>query len=341
MAGAVALLGWGLGMLTSLPVRWHWEPAEGCPDEAAVVAHTKVLLGPEATDTPVEASGRVTGRPGAYTLDLHIEVGDQHERRQLQASDCELLTGAAVLVVAITIDALATADAVPPIDAPIQLLPMVEVPPPELPSAPPARAPPPRSTERPPPSVPSPETRTTALRVGLGAGLGWGLTPSGTAGIEGIVGGQLGALRLEAAGYHWFSQPTSLPSGTGTESAVSGGWLHGCVAWSWTAIDIPLCVGIDLAAMHGRGIGARVQPQEVRDLWVALSAGPGLEFRPSRRLALGARVEPFFAIRRPAMFLIVDAQAQETFRMPSFGLRVVLGPFFRLASRETGAGGAR
>ncbi len=343
MAGAVALLGWGLGVLASTPVRWHWEPAEGCPDETTVVAHGQALLDPRATDEPVDAFGHITGGPGAYALDLRVEVGTRRERRRLQASDCELLTRAGVLVVAITVDALATANAVATADMPAPTLPSVEAPPPELPSAPPqpvSPVPPTDAIARPQPRS-SPEARTTALRLGLGAGLGWGLAPSGTPGLEGIIGVELGRLRLEAAGYHWFAQPAPLSADTGTESAVSGGWLHGCIAWSWTAVGIPLCAGVDLAAMHGRGIGSRVQSQDVRDLWVAVSAGPGLELRLTRRFAVNARLEPFFAVRRPAMFLVVDGQPQETFRMPTFGLRVMVGPFFRLGSKETDPGGAR
>ncbi len=345
------MLGWGLGVLASPAVQWRWEPAAQCPDPATVEALGDALLGASPTHTarePARASLRVEGRPGDYTLALEVQVAGHHERRRLRAGDCELLARAGVMVVAITVDALATAEALPSTPPTDESLPPTAAPPPDATiSSPPAAMtrdrpnaePLPLSSSSPQPP-PSPR-RSTAVHLGASTGLGFGLTASGTTGFEAIVGGQLGALRIEAAGYHWLTRPTTLSADTGTESALSGGWIHGCYAWSWTSVDLPLCFGADLAAMHGRGIGSRVSAQSVLDLWIALSAGPGLWFRPTPRLAVFARAEPLLAVRRPAMFLLVDGQPQETFRMPAAGFRVLVGGFFVGRSRKTRGGGAR
>jgi len=345
VAAAISMLT-GFALLASTPVRWRWDPAPGCPDVASVVEQSEALLDPREPREPVEASGQITGRPGAYALQLQIAVGARVERRQLEASDCELLTHAGVLVVAITIDALATAAARPVERAPGPELPAVELPPAPV-EPPPSRPSVAPAATRPDVPAPAPSrasirasTRASTLYLGLGAGLGWGLSASGTAGFEGIVGGQRGAWRLELAGYHWLSQPASLTADAGTESALSGAWIHACRVWSWRAVDLPLCAGVDLAAVHGRGVGARVEPQEVRDLWIALSAGPGLEFRPIPAFALRARIEPLVALRRPAMFLLVDGRLEQTFRMPNVGLRMVLSNFLRRRPKETARSGA-
>ena len=82
--------------------------------------------------------------------------------------------------------------------------------------------------------------------------------------------------------------------------------------------------------MHGGGTGARVTRREVGAAWVGLAGGVGLAYWPTRRLALQARVEGVLAARRAAMFLVIDGEPHDVFRMAPVGVRLWIGPLVRL-----------
>ena len=320
----------------------HWEAPESCPSAQRVNEELDALLGTNAA-ARARATGSVRGREGAYALQLEIEVADQREHRQLEAADCVLLSRAGVLVIAVTVDALAVRATLepPPLQAPEGLV-----------SSPPARGDAPRQRSEPttieappndPPSARQPATSAstpvlstneerppTHGTLGASAGVAWGLNPAVAAGVGGEFGFERGPLQLVAAGYHWFSRSTPLQAETGVEAELSGGLLRACLAWSRARFRFPLCAGVDLAAMHGGGIGTAVRRRDVVDLWVAVSAGTGLRVTLTPRFALMARVETSFALRRPAMALIEAGTASTAFRMPSVGVRLTTGPIFRI-----------
>jgi hypothetical protein len=334
-----------------------WSAPADCPDRDAVADQIAALLGPGTGSAIASVEGRLDGQPGDYGLSLAIERDGQRETRELRAPDCTLLSRAGALIVAVTIDALATAEHLDGLAATEAAF----VPVPAAPQDPvtrepaaseddaaldlelPADDPPSRGDlDRTQPETPRPRTPwIQSVTLGVAAGLGLGFTPGPTAVIEGQLGWRYGPVRITAGGFHSFRQTIEIERDFGTRSALSGGWLRGCYAWTWRFVDIPLCGGVDVALMHGRGVGTPVQPNDVRDLWAALAAGPGLEVWPTPWFAIAARVEGLVAMRRPAMFLLVAGDSRETYRMPTAALRVMLGPLFRFGAGKTGSTGAR
>jgi hypothetical protein len=156
------------------------------------------------------------------------------------------------------------------------------------------------------------------------------MTPGIAGGLEGELAWRLGPVRLAAAGFHWFPRSTELQPQAGIQAALSGGSLRGCLAFARTRLEVPLCAGLDLAAMHGGGIGSSVQPRPVSALWVGLAAGAGVTVWVVERFALQARAEGVLGVWRPAMFLEVDGEPREVFRMPPVGVRLLVGPLVRL-----------
>ncbi|MEM7155983.1 MAG: hypothetical protein AAF799_24235 [Myxococcota bacterium] len=350
--GLGAVLGWALASpvafvtppeIPPTSVELRWETVPSCPSRQRVREELGALLGP-AAPAEARAHGTLRGREGAYALQLEIEVGERREQRQLEAADCTLLTRAGVLVIAVTVDALAVRATLepPPVQAPKGLVRPTPTEPTttdqaEVPAAfaaPPAEdsAPEPRSAAAAPlgPAPTNDAKPPTHGTLGASAGLAWGLNPALAAGVSGEFGLERGPLQLLVAGYHWFSRSTPQSAQTGVEAALSGGLLRGCFVWSRARFRFPLCGGIDLAAMHGGGVGTAVRRLDVVDLWAAVSAGAGLRVSVSPRFALMARVETSFALRRPAMALLDAETSTTTFRMPEVGVRLTTGPIFRL-----------
>lgn len=323
-------------LLTSLgAAEVRWDSVAGCPDAAAVAHELDGLVREDVAAGAAAVDGRLAPEQGAYVLRLEVAVGGRREARELRANDCVVLTRAGVLVAAVTLDALATATAV---DAGMAATPepLVDAPPPSSaadgPSPRERPASEPRGTTE--PDAGSPDRATTRTPSGgtlaASAGVAQGMTPGVTGGLEGQLGWRRGALRLAVGGFHWFSRTTELELDVGVEAALSGVSLRGCVAFERARLEAPLCAGVDLAAMHGGGTGDAVVRRAASDLWVGVAAGTGIVFWGTRRVALQARVEGVLGARRPAMFLEIDGERREAFRMAPVGVRLLIGPMIRL-----------
>lgn len=333
-----------------------WTSVEGCPGRDVVTGELTSFLAERGFvgDGSASAVGSIAADDDGYVLRLDVRVAGRNERRTLQATDCDLLARAGALVIAVAVDALAATIAIErrSEDGGHAQQPPAQVPEPEAaaeaddepqlelgPDVPPASsATPVLQTEAPPRrSTPWP----LALTLGAHGGLGGGLVPGLGGGIEGELGLRLGPLRVEAAGYHWFARTHELEPDAGVRVAVSGAWLRGGYAWSLGRVEIPLSAGVDLAAMHGAGTGARVDAIAVRALWVAATAGPGVTVWLGRRFALTARVDAILAARQPAMFLGLAGSPTVAYRMPDAGFRLMLGGRVRFWETDRRLGGAR
>lgn len=340
---AASMLLWALGPSSTAeeptpPSVVQWTTSPGCPEGAVVRERVSELLAPGPRPPTWRARGTIEQGADGYVLQLDIDVGAGREHRELRANDCALLTHAASLVIAVTVDAMATSatlDALRRTPAAPVSDPAKPRPPIVAPLLPPAPSPEESATTTPPHLPPNPPTDPTppvGVSVGLLGGISAGITPGISGGLEGSLGVHVGRTRIVLAGYHWFASRVDLDGQTnaGIRSAASGGSLRGCHALSQGRVDIPLCGGIDLATIQGRGRGTNVNPQNFRGLWVGAVASTGLQLRLTRRFALAARVDGIAALRRPAAFLMIEGQPQVVFRSAPVGVRVVTGPIFSL-----------
>ncbi len=350
------MLLWGMGPVAKpVELELRWATAPGCPHATVLRDQLDDLLAVSAPGrSSASASGRLEAEGDGYVLHLEVSASGGHEDRRLRAKDCSVLTTAGALVIAVTVDALATETAVeqqrrslaePAVpDGPVvpaepaapagdtRLIPGAGVPPAPIP----ARAEPVEpssSTESlEPPRRTSPRTPRWKRGGTLGASgaVAMGLTPGITGGFEVGIGWRIGPVRWVAAGYHWLSRSTELRSEVGVRSALSGASIRSCLAFERARLEVPLCLGLDLAAMHGAGDGTSVRAQPVRDLWVGSSAGSGLVGWLTDRFALQARVDLVLGLRRPAMFLNIGGTPTEAFRMSPVAARLLVGPVVRL-----------
>ncbi|MCX4243544.1 hypothetical protein [Paraliomyxa miuraensis] len=339
---AAAIL-WGLGSPGEPPgVELQWETVPGCPEQVVVEQELLELLDASPSRDVVQVRGRLTGERGAHRLRLEVVVADRREARTLVAGDCMALSRAGVLVVAVTVDALTTAWRVENAAEPREAQPVV--PPPSVPDLEP-RPPPERTALEPRPTVATEGAEPSAAdrvegstlprwprggTLSAGGGASIGLTPGLAGGLEGALTWRIGAARLSAAGFHWFSRTTELQPEAGVEAALFGGSLRGCLAFERARWEAPLCTSVELAAMHGGGTGTAVRRREVLALWVGGSVGLGLDLALSARFGLWARVDAVLSMRRPAMFLVVEGQPREAFRISPVGARLFIGPCVRL-----------
>lgn len=173
---------------------------------------------------------------GCFEGRLTVRSAPPGPDRVLQAASCESIAHAAVLIGALTVDALQT----------------VEVPPP-----------PPRR-ERP------------LLRLGLRLTGDLGALPAVSAAPGAIVGVRLRRASLDAGVLGFLPRRARLgaDSAQGGVFSLAVGTLRGCYTWLADALALGVCAGAELGVLRGAGDHLR-QPRSARGPWSALSADVG------------------------------------------------------------------
>lgn len=144
-----------------------------------------------------------------------------------------------------------------------------------------------------------------ALSFKIGGGVGFArVLPR----VHGVIdlGAALGGRgwRVEASGL--FAPPvrgSSAVAGIGGVFRLGAGEVRGCgvPAVLRGALGFPLCAGVQLGAIHGRGEGDGLEVQQAaRSLWAALRVGPALRYRPrGGRVGLWLGADVVVALTRP------------------------------------------
>ena len=331
-ATAVAPSGDGRG---ERAVQLEWTAEPDCPPASELrqdLAHLSggTLRVTESADVRVIATARADG-PG-FVLRLTVDDGERREHRVLHDPSCRTLARAAVLLTAVTLDsALDSALAVASRPGGAAAGPTI----PRAPSIAPAA---PRAT-RPAevrPRAPSPsETPTAAAgprhRAQLTAfgGPALAVVPAPTAVVGGSLGWIRGVFGLHITAWHAFAAERELEPGVGIRASVSGGGVHARLALRSGRLAIPLTLGIEAGALQGRGVGSRVRAAPTRSPWLSGIVGMGLVWPAHSTFALWVAADAVIAALRPGIHLRQNNEAQEVFRSPPVGARLVLGPVLR------------
>src|SRR5690606_16502340 len=130
------------------------------------------------------------------------------------------------------------------------------------------------------------------LRVGLSihGGGGWGPTRTGYASLGGRVA-LIGPRWRAAVGGRW-----SLPREIQRNGALGSidAWVveaRGCfVAKAGRAFEFPLCPGVELGSVRGRGLPPTSDPSSRSFLWVGPSLSQGFSYAPVERFAIGVEL---------------------------------------------------
>lgn len=182
-------------------------------------------------------------------------------------------------------------------------------PPPEVPAEPSPRLPAERTaaddvTAR--DEDPPRETPRRPLQLGLRvlAGAGFGVLPGPAADLGLSASLEVGRFRAELGAAYW----TPSDASAAANSDVGGRfqlWAiepRGCFVPSVApSLTLPVCGGLQVGAVHGRGEGD-VVPLSAASAWVSAAVGAGLRWRPRAlrdRLGLWLRGEVLPALTRP------------------------------------------
>jgi hypothetical protein len=300
-------------LLASAPtepsIRWSTTPA--CVDAARVPARVGELLGGASPPMAVLVLGAEPlerGQAGEDGWRITLELVPTEGiglQRVLEGRDCATLTEAVALVVAVHLDAVATAAAVvavPPVEARPQ---QADSTMPSEPTPPPVPRPVPPTVERSSPSratateaPPSLRARPRAL-ASLAAAGELGVLPRGAIAFE-LAGGvgwsharvELGA--LASLGPDATSE--RLPA-VGGRFRLSTGSLRGCGVPARERVELPLCGGLELGDLRATGTGLQ-RPATVDALWLAAVASARPQWSPWPRLAVGALLDLVVPLRR-------------------------------------------
>lgn len=330
-----------------------WSAPAGCPTEAEVRARVVQMTGEQAARSAT-LSARATVReasPGRWALTLELTGATGSGRRELTAPRCEELLEAAALVVAIAVDpraALAGPTSAPDpgvVPAPPQdmsqgsgsegqvVKDMSEGPKDMSQDAGP---PPPADepglvdepVEAPPAAAADPGSTATRgrLRVGLRAAAGVSfarILPRTSAAVN---------LAVSLGGRHWRAElaGTYAPPVAGGTAAIGGLFqagaveLRGCPVLRRKTIEVPLCVGLQIGAMEGRGRGSGLTTTTTaRSLWLAGTLGAALAWRPrGGRVAPWLQADMIVALVRPSFVTAGQVQVHQASR---FGGQVLAG----------------
>jgi hypothetical protein len=309
-----------------LGVQVRWSGPPGCPDRDAVKAALEqgdAEAAPDESQVSVEAEIRATD-DHRWSMQAEVASPTGRERRKWIADDCKTITRLLVVIVG---SALARAR---------EESPVIAAPPPDPPPPPtkPKPKPTPTPTPKPPTATAPPTLATTptskrrartevALRIGGGIESG-GLPVVGTAFDGGLVVSRP-RWRIDATALWVMPRGTTLPSGDGgAVLQIGAAAVRGCARVGRT-IEVPLCAGLELGGVRGRGtLADKVRSDTV--LWAAALLGPGVRVPLRRRIALVLDTTLAIPLGRPRFDLRGLGQVYRA----RTGVRALFGLEFRL-----------
>jgi hypothetical protein len=176
--------------------------------------------------------------------------------------------------------------------------------------------------------------RKLQLGLRLGAGLGFArLLPGSHAALDLGLGLEGRLWRVEVAGL-WAPPVRGVAAsdaGIGGVFRLGAGELRGCAmpGLRGRPLVFPLCVGLQLGAMHGRGRGSGLQrEQAARSPWIATRIGAALRWRPrDGRIGLWLGLDAIVALTRPKFVTAGGVLVHEAARIggqASVGLEIRL-----------------
>ena len=213
-----------------------WQAPVECPDANTIERYVAQVVGDSAFGlVMVRAAGSVSrNADGRYVANFELDTGAARPSlRTLEGGDCEAVSQAAALLVALAIREQAAPMPLPP-----------PTPPPPLPK--PSPEPPPHSAAR--------------LFLGAGAVFDLGSTPGITDGVSVGGGVRWAWLRVEPSVSYYASRSDSVPqrSAIGADFTLATVGLRACAVHARRAVWLAPCIGGGVDWLRGVGFGARI-----------------------------------------------------------------------------------
>jgi hypothetical protein len=309
----------------ALALRWH-APA-GCPTEAqARDLVGRLLPGPGAR---VRTTVTIDAVLGGYAGTVELPTGTTPTMRSLQAEDCVVLARAMAVVIAVSLDPVAVAEAaqasaVPePVASPVpdgSALPRV-------PADEPSPEPSPRRMGSSGDAFAEPRPTRRDLEGGarLGAGVGGFLFPAAGVGLSLAPFVGTSRLHVRAVAQYWAPQRIAFDparDAQGELQLLTGG-LRVCPQLGGARVRFPVCAGADAGAILGRGTGRDLAIlRSARSPWVGAVLEPGVVVGVTSRVSLWLALEGVVSLYRPRF--VVEG-APRGFTAGAGALRGLLG----------------
>lgn len=307
-------------------IELRWVAPTGCPDvEEARTLVERLVPG---VGTRLRADVTIDAGAGGFVGRVALPAGPSPTIRQLQAEDCVVLARAMAVVIAVSLDAVAVAEAgrsslgVP---EPAPLTPMKEEPeldgerasaggrtsnvrersrgrPNEPEAQRPARSPEPDPAGARTPSEPRPAQNGFEGGLRMGAGVGGLLLPAAGAGLS--LAPFLGTARIHVrmVAQYWAPQKVSFDprrDAAGELQILTGG-VRVCPQLGWAHVRIPLCAGADVGTILGHGTGRDLSnTRSAREPWVGAVLEPGVTVGVTSRFSLWLALEGVISLYRP------------------------------------------
>jgi hypothetical protein len=285
----------------------------------AVLQQHPVALGSADVRGDIERVGTT------WVLSLDVQVGTQHRVRRLSASDCEALADAAAVALVLLLEPLRDLDLNPtqlsrapedsaPTQAPLG--------PPSAPALANASV-----AEKAPDEEPDSEASHLAWKLGAEAVLD-SSTLAGPA-LGASFQSQLSLVDWSLAAYGIVLPARRRAAGPGdyVEFAHAAAGLRVCYELWNGAPQVLGCAGAELGRFTGRGSGLDVTRRQVRDWWLAPSAGSKLAWHLLPHAALLGRIEAMFPVLQENYVINGGDPVHDT---PSATLRASVGLEFDL-----------
>jgi hypothetical protein len=308
-----------------------WEAPAECGSARDLEAGIRGWLGDVRLEGTPEVHGRVIrGADATWQLDVRVESRDGVREQRATAAQCRDLLETAALIAATQLEPVAVARQLPEsVRSPPDTVPEPDAAAPESDTA----APPPAARDEGRLSKPAELDRASnpiinarapndfhipsgtgasrvggGLRIEGGFGLGIMVVPAGRVGLAGGLTRR--ALRVELAGFYETPQTIahrSIP-GASIRSQAFGGQLLGCGVPRAGKFEFPLCGGLELAAVAGRGLGVDAARNGVLP-WFAVALSASAVWRPLPALGIWLSAAGGISVVRPVFELSDGTQA--------------------------------
>lgn len=257
-----------------------WDAPTECPTRDEIQTRVEALLGGDASASrvaDVQVEGRVERVASGFRLELSLIAGDRPTVRELEASTCDELAGAAAIAIALlarssaaSVDSTAAADtpaAAPAHEGSASLARATARA--EKPATQPV------ATRRREISADA-AARSERVRLLVDAPLavvGWGSLPSMGLGVGAAVGVRWKALRAVAGGELW--QPQTLDqSGFGARFELQSARAEACLTQDVIGAELGPCIGVALERLSGQGIASETfSARSSSTLWISGTGG--------------------------------------------------------------------
>ena len=308
------------------PASLAWEEGSACADAIAFEDALTRRLGtkPEGREW-VEVDARVSAIASESGVRAQVQLRTPHGEttREMTAGTCTDLTEALALLVAMHVDPLL--DPTEPEPEVVEEEVEADVPEPLPPEPAPAEKK--EEVPEPLPIVAAPRTRSqkrppprgiARLDIGAAAGPLPRFGPS-----TGLAVGVLWLpLRAEVRAHYLAPQRYEGDAGRG---ALLQAWTIGpriCGEPGVGKLTFPLCLGVDVGAMHGAGRGVAQRTSGTRAM-IVLPASVGLAVEVHRVIALTAEAEAGATVLRPRFDIV--GQEDPLYETPAWLVRAALG----------------